>query len=221
MTTLEYIVSVLKLPFTDEEKAAMIVKLVDAGIKAGLPTVSGAALAPAQTLQAQPEPVPAAAPVPAPVIKPASGVTFSAEGGFRVDDVALKYTPGTVYMPVTGNVLSVAQPENGEMVMGYLNRIKRQLKATDLVDRTVFVLASGFAPTAQSAGLEVIPANWPAIADRVVNSELYQTKAQMDAAALARQQIVSGMQTLASSQGTAGSTAAPEPETVPVAFDNR
>jgi hypothetical protein len=239
MTSQEYILSVLKLPFSDEDKAAMIVKLIDAGIKAGVSTVSGSTIGKAPAIQAQPteptvapdllatKPVtpPAPAVTPAPVFVPASGVTFHAENGQRVDDIVPSGTPGTVTLPATGNVVSVGQPQNGETAFGYLNRVKAQLHATDLVNRSLAVLAiQGWGYTATQNGLDPKdPNKWPEIADRVCNGASYQTQAQKDAAALARQQMISGMQSVAAQYTAPQPAPAPADDggTVPVQFENR
>lgn len=238
MTSQEYILSVLKLPFSDEDKAAMITKLIDAGIKAGVDSVTGTTIGKAPVLQAQPAPpvvapdllipkpaTPPVAALPPPVSVPASGVTFHAENGLRVDDKVAPGTPGTVTLPATGHVVSLpsagAGKMGGELAMGYQNRVKLQLDAADLVNRANFVLVQGWAPTAQRAGLDTTNlAHWPEIADRVCNASAYQTQAQKDAEALARQQMITGMHNVGA---TPVQQAAPPPDgdTVPVPFENR
>jgi len=127
---------------------------------------------------------------PAPVMAP-RGPTYSQDAaGYRVDDVALPGTPGTVTLPVTGHVVSLPQPnaqhpERGEMLMGYIMRVYKQCGGKES-DR--FAVGPLSLPKSPDGVHHPDGTYWPEMADRFYNPVAYMTPDQREEAAKQAQQ---------------------------------
>lgn len=134
-----------------------------------------------------PPPMPVYAPPPPPQVTvgivaapvPPAVQYIGDHNGMRVDLPAAPGTPGTVILPVTGHVVSLPMDEQGELGMGYLNRVHRQVG--DLKDEHVGSIASmvilGWSAAAQTLGVlhKAPKEQYPIVADYLLNTEAYIT----------------------------------------------
>jgi hypothetical protein len=136
----------------------------------------------------------AAPPVPAPGIPAPNGnqlleAARAQADAPRIDPVVPPGTPGTVTLPATGHVLSVARPDLHEMFVGYCERVSAQAGGNAA---TVGALMLGTAYLFEKlGGYRADGANWPEAADRFYNLRSYFTpeeQAAEDAAKAARNQ---------------------------------
>lgn len=100
-------------------------------------------------------------------------------GGYRVDPIVPAGTPRTVTIGLTGHVLSVARPDLGEMMGGYLTRVSAQAHGNPNI---VGALMIGGMDTYFSdfGGFKADGSNWPIVADLIYNGKA-ATKADIDA----------------------------------------
>ena len=120
------------------------------------------------------------APTPAVVVqstpRPPSAVTHHAGPfGIMIMDKAISGTPGTVTLPVTGHVLSLPRPQDGEMLMGYSQRISLQLAGERSAD--AIMGSAGTGGMIQQIG-DGGPQYWPEMLDRRYNPRAYMTDTQ-------------------------------------------
>jgi hypothetical protein len=101
-----------------------------------------------------------------------------------IEPVVPAGTANTVTLPVTGHVLSIAQPP-GEMFPGYCRRVSLQAAAGDavkakengnLIGMLFLGTQSVFAPF---GGFMADGSNWPQAADRFFNGRAYMTPAEL------------------------------------------
>lgn len=194
----------MQFVFSPEDIKAIATEMV-AQMKAAVQAEAAAAraagnLVPAPIPKPAPAPAPAPAPVPAPVqhqpapvvAQPAAldAVTYQNIGGRRIDDMVPKDTPGTVYLPRTGHVLSLPQPGpvygEGEMWAGYGNRVHRQCGAPP-GDYTGALIYGGDGQFRSVGGFKADGSNWAECADRFYNPAAYLTEEEKALAALAKQ----------------------------------
>lgn len=172
----------MQFTFSPEDIKAIATEMV-AQMKAAVQEDARARQAAAQVPTPQPAPAPAPVPapatVPAPVVaQPATldAVTYQNVGGRRIDDIVPKDTPGTVYLPKTGHVLSLPQPGpvygEGEMWAGYGNRVQRQCGGTP-GDHTGVFMYAGDAVFRDLGGFKTDGSNWAQAADRWYNPIAY------------------------------------------------
>ena len=99
-------------------------------------------------------------------------------GRSRVDPVVGRDCPRTVYMPVTGHVLSEPRPDLGEMFLGYAMRVAEQAGATEVQQKAIGALLIGVSKLGDASD----PKNWPAMADKFYNRRAYMTPEEREKA---------------------------------------
>lgn len=106
--------------------------------------------------------------------------SYVGPGGVQVDDIVPRGTPGTVYMPVSGRVLSVADPREG--IVGYNERISDQLAASGHGGGlAVFNASATLNQTSSAIGVTADQSGWPEALDRYWNKHAYLTPEQLAA----------------------------------------
>ncbi len=189
MSLNEYIVSIINAPIDDTAKASAIVTAVLAAQRVTQSGVDATKAIDKIAALPTPEPVPAApVPAPAPVAPPVAALTWTSYGGRRYDNVVPAGTPGTAVCPVTGHVLSLAMPANGETFIPYCGRVSKQAGSSmenwDRIAGAVMLMGAD-QNFKQFGGFKADGSNWHLAADLILNHAAYFP---VDPAAEARRQ---------------------------------